>query len=373
MGARCKRRVLGLAALGLLTLVSLATAQNPPYSGTVFISTNIITSADWSAYESMTYAGLGSRQVFDRRVNQWLYQPMHLFNAVFADGLESEVQVNPEFGNQAAAAVVAEQYARVVGRLPTAVRVDADSITLHKGVQPFGGGNRNILIHTDQAIQYGGYLEEALFHEATHTSFDADHADSPGWLAAQDDDPTFISTYARDNPTREDVAESLLPWYALRHTSALFPFQVQAITAAIPNRLSYFDQLEFPLNVPPAPSGDFNDDGQIDAADFTVWRDSLGQSGLAPYSLGDANGDGVVAGVDYEIWKQQYGATGASGAIVPEPGSFTAMCCTCLSVAAVCYRQFRHVKRQLTDNGIDCRLCRLRSAANRQSLELRWR
>jgi hypothetical protein len=295
----------------------------------------------------MTYAGIASRQVFDRRVNQWLFQPMHLFDAVFADGLESEVQVNPEFGNQAAAAIVAEQYARVVGRLPTAVRVDADSITLHKGVQPFGGGNRNILIHTDQATQYGGYLEEALFHEATHMSFDADHANSAGWLAAQDDDPTFISTYARDNPTREDVAESLLPWYALRHTNVLFPFQVQAIVASIPHRLAYFDQLEFPLNVPPDPSADFNDDGEINAADFTVWRDSLGQSGLAPFALGDANGDGLVARVDYDIWKQQYGASGAGSAIVPEPGGITAMLCIGLSTATVCYRRLRFAPREI--------------------------
>ena len=38
---------------------------------------------------------------------------------------------------------------------------------------------------------------------------DGPHAASAGWLAAQAADPEFISTYARDNPTREDIAESL--------------------------------------------------------------------------------------------------------------------------------------------------------------------
>ena len=42
-------------------------------------------------------------------------------------------------------------------------------------------------------------------------------ANAPGWTAAQAADPDFISTYARDNPTREDVAETFLPYLALRY------------------------------------------------------------------------------------------------------------------------------------------------------------
>jgi hypothetical protein len=334
---RSGRRVLGdarrsvarrvaLAACFCALVASVAEGANPPYSGTVFIRTDIITTADWSAYQSMTYEGLSTRTVFDRRVNNWVRQPMHLFDAVFADGLDAEVQVNPEFGDATAALATAEQYVRAVGRLPTALRVDVDSITFHAGVQPFGGGNRNILIHTGQAVSYGGYLEEALFHEATHTSFDADHAASAGWLAAQAADPTFISTYARDNPTREDVAESLLPWYALRHTNVLFPFQAQTITNTMPNRIAYFDGLDFQLNEPPLPSGDFNGDGTVDAADYTVWRDTLSVQGIPAYSQGDANGDGSVTAADYAIWKNQFGGAppgrGAGDfAAVPEPSS----------------------------------------------------
>jgi hypothetical protein len=87
-----------------------------------------------------------------------------------------------------------------------------------------------VLIHTGQAASYtaDGFLEEALVHEASHTSLDGDHAAAPGWLAAQDSDPTFISNYARDNPTREDVAESFLPWLAARRLAdRLDPADVQ--------------------------------------------------------------------------------------------------------------------------------------------------
>ncbi|HKX62806.1 MAG TPA: choice-of-anchor D domain-containing protein, partial [Verrucomicrobiae bacterium] len=91
-----------------------------------------------------------------------------------------------------------------------------------------------------------GILEETLVHESGHTSLDPLHASASGWLAAQIADPEFISTYARDNPTREDIAESYLPWLAVRHR----PHRISAtlsntIAVTIPNRLAYFDGQNF--------------------------------------------------------------------------------------------------------------------------------
>lgn len=54
-------------------------------------------------------------------------------------------------------------------------------------------------------------------------------------------------------------------------------------------------------------NGDFNGDGIVNAADYTIWRDSLGATGLSPYDLGDANGDGAVTSEDYGIWRSQFG------------------------------------------------------------------
>ncbi len=68
-------------------------------------------------------------------------------------------------------------------------------------------------------------------------------------------------------------------------------------------------------------AGDYNKDGVVDAADYTVWADSLGQAGTGLAADGDGNG--VIEQADYHVWKTNFGTSlvGASGdaAAVPEP------------------------------------------------------
>jgi hypothetical protein len=55
--------------------------------------------------------------------------------------------------------------------------------------------------------------------------------------------------------------------------------------------------------------GDFNEDGTVDAADYTVWRNGLGT---------------IYTQADYELWKTHFGQTAGSGdnrAAAPEPAS----------------------------------------------------
>jgi hypothetical protein len=63
--------------------------------------------------------------------------------------------------------------------------------------------------------------------------------------------------------------------------------------------------------------------GVVDAADYTVWRDSLGDTGSDLPA--DGTGDGGVYRVDYTQWKTRFGeSTGDSVvATVPEPASGT--------------------------------------------------
>lgn len=230
----------------------------PPFSGTIFIDPDIITPSDPSSFVGVGYVGQGTRTMFDRRANAFVNYNAFLFSATFADAPAIEIQVNPEFGNPTAARAEALRFAPAIGQLPLALRDDLRTVWIHRGVEGFGGGNNNLLIHTGQADQYiaGGILEETFVHEASHTSLDAGHAASPGWRAAQTADGEFISTYARDNPTREDVAESFLPYLAVRHRrDRISQALADTITSTIPNRLAYFDGQSFDLTpVVPEPS-----------------------------------------------------------------------------------------------------------------------
>ncbi|WP_442483741.1 hypothetical protein [Aeoliella sp. SH292] len=70
--------------------------------------------------------------------------------------------------------------------------------------------------------------------------------------------------------------------------------------------------------------GDFNDDGVVNLADYTLWRDNLGATTEAAINF-RGNGGGITS-ADYTLWKTNFGdmAAGASGltggAPVPEPG-----------------------------------------------------
>ncbi|MCA9240876.1 MAG: hypothetical protein KDA37_11785, partial [Planctomycetales bacterium] len=79
------------------------------------------------------------------------------------------------------------------------------------------------------------------------------------------------------------------------------------------------------LAVVPALSGDYNADGVVDAADYTVWRDSAGVIGIGLTADGDY--DGHVTRLDYDIWASHYGETlagvvGVTQQTGPEPGAF---------------------------------------------------
>lgn len=236
--------------LFFFTVISILSHAQPPYSGTIFVDPDIITSSAPSSILSTTYTGQNRVTMFDRRVNRWVAVNAYLFHVVWSDGLTSRAQINPEFGSVAKATIEAEKYAFLIGQLPKVLREDVNQIWVHKGVQPFGGGNNSILIHTGQTTNYenSGILEETLVHEACHTSLDASHSSSTGWLNAQNNDNEFISTYARDNRTREDIAESFLMWLAVRYRkNEISTVNYNKITQNIPNRLSYFDSQNFNL------------------------------------------------------------------------------------------------------------------------------
>ena len=68
--------------------------------------------------------------------------------------------------------------------------------------------------------------------------------------------------------------------------------------------------------------GDYNGNGTVDAADYTVWRDTIGSTSDL---RADGNGDRMIDEDDYNMWKSLFGTTydsgAGSGSAVPEPTS----------------------------------------------------
>ena len=85
-----------------------------------------------------------------------------------------------------------------------------------------------------------------------------------------------------------------------------------------------------------SPNGDYNDNGIVDAADYVLWRNMLGQTTSPAGSGADGNQNGLIDAGDYDFWRARFGDTPGglgSGSAVPEP----ACAVYALAIAALAY------------------------------------
>jgi len=97
--------------------------------------------------------------------------------------------------------------------------------------------------------------------------------------------------------------------------------------------------------------GDYNEDGIVDAADYTVWRDKFGDDG-STLANRDPGNSGLISEDDYDSWKAHFGMTSGSGAgslasgAVPEPSS-----CLLLLMATVACWMWRRRGSRIASTG----------------------
>ena len=86
--------------------------------------------------------------------------------------------------------------------------------------------------------------------------------------------------------------------------------------------------------------GDYNRNSVVDAADYVLWRDTLGNV-VAAFSGADGNGSGTIDPGDYSLWRGNFGhsagpGTGAgANAAVPEPATLALLL---MGMLAMCSR-----------------------------------
>jgi hypothetical protein len=81
---------------------------------------------------------------------------------------------------------------------------------------------------------------------------------------------------------------------------------------------AFFDDLSL-IQTTPSVLGDYNNDGAVNAADYTVWRDALGTAGPLPNR--SPSNTGNVSAADYTFWVSRYGATSSTSTAIPEPAA----------------------------------------------------
>jgi hypothetical protein len=150
------------------------------------------------------------------------------------------------------------------------------------------------------------------------------------------DDFTFVG----GEPNVPDITAALADVTQFRILHNNFPsFLGEQIEASF-----FLDNIR-PLAAGLALDGDYHGNGVVDAADYTVWRDMLGQTGADLPADGTGPGgipDGIVDQLDYNFWKVNFGAASTTGSAsapeaVPEPATW-------LLIFSGCHF-FRHRRR----------------------------
>lgn len=75
----------------------------------------------------------------------------------------------------------------------------------------------------------------------------------------------------------------------------------------------------------PSPTGDYNGNHVVDAADYIVWRNTKGLSASPNGSGADGNSNGTIDDGDYTFWRSKFGNAAGSGSgqssPIPEPAA----------------------------------------------------
>jgi hypothetical protein len=160
-------------------------------------------------------------------------------------------------------------------------------------------------------------------------------------MEAYDDQDNFIGVIAGDLNSHNSHPEDSSGFAGFVSTT---PIAYVRIPGDFGDGWNHLDDLQIVTRL----VADYNGDGVVDTADYTVWRSMLGQSGDGLAADGDFNG--TVDGADYQLWRSSFGATaGGAGAMalsrsaVPEPSSLALLTVAICALVAM----FRH--REITE------------------------
>ena len=251
------KKLLGILVLGLLVSFNVEAASYL-FKDNLYTDCDILTKKDPTTFQNISFVKEKKIKGWDKRKETssgWkesLFK-VFIFKATFEKSREINIRVNAEFETKDKAEEQAIKYGKMVGQLPNFLRKKLKTITIHKGNHLWAGGNKgDIEIYTEgYSPDWIECEEEVMIHEGGHVSLDwafGGSVKSSKWKKAAKADNKFISKYAKEAPKREDVAETVLWWIAVRYKAhKISKSNYNKILEAIPNRLKYFDDQNYDM------------------------------------------------------------------------------------------------------------------------------
>ena len=233
----------------------------PPFAGTMWDLPDLIKSSDYTIYSTSSYQGIETRLFYDKSIPDFINYPAHVYIVNFGDDLSIDFEIYTEFTLEEADNIE-QKYAPLIGQLGKDLRRNIKSFEFLKGEEVASAQRTddlnyaNITFHTDWLNNIvatrpdGDRTEELLIHESAHLSIDPYVYGQQGWTDAVNLDGNFLSTYAKDNPDSEDIAETFQAYIAVK----FFPDRISnslrdTILSVCLNRFKYFDSLNLDLSI----------------------------------------------------------------------------------------------------------------------------
>ena len=250
-------KILNIVLLSLLISFNVEAASYI-FKKNLWTNCNILSDKDQSTLRNIKYIEKKRVKGWDRRkrnADGWSenFFTAFIFFSTFENNQIITIRVNSEFKTKEEAQKQAFKYGKIYGQLPNFLRSNLNTITIHKGKKSWGGGNNDILIHTETKDysnkKNGDCVEEIMLHESAHVSLDwfwGGSLKKKPWMEAAKADGMFISKYAKRNKKSEDVAETINWWIAVRcKSNSISKLDTKKILEGIPNRLKYLDKQNF--------------------------------------------------------------------------------------------------------------------------------
>jgi hypothetical protein len=133
-------------------------------------------------------------------------------------------------------------------------------------------------------------------------------------FAAATDDPLLASLANNGGPTLTHALLTNSPAFGLGSNLLSFTADQRGTT----NSRTFLGRIdigafEMQSVVGPVPPGDYNRNHSVDAADYVVWRKTVGNT-VAQFTGADGNGNLQIDSMDYLVWRSQFGITDTSSA-----------------------------------------------------------